>query len=584
MRNWWEKQKEEFKLQRALASRDSAAKKHRALYNAELAKTEKQAKAKGDCDPYDLLMERYNQRMNIRDNPEKFRAIEKANEKAGKQHGNATGCSMALDRLYGEKNMDNINKDNMKGRGLGAWLGRLVTGRRDSGVRATGVEAHKAHMTQTGFNHGEMQEVWKLQQCEAEIRSGALKPEEVLAREMDSFGKKYDAEKTIAKMKNQTMENRNKPAGPESTEFIEQFRWMSRERACMYERIHAEHGMDFFPQHYDNDELNTSKANAEMYPQNTNGSKTLDRLTTRVTLARAYMYSQGCTLEQIYGDTDADKALRTKYGKEMMQKLSGSMEDASKMYADIAKKLSDFPMPDMTSDAAIYENMRDIDFARNAGIDLSQIINLRDEDKENKRPYHALEQAFHDNLTDKEYERFNIMNQYSQGIVHNGIDDRITLMRTGDYSQKPVSYNKDMNGKDKAVRSPFQQMLMGLTTEKKDYIQENYVPGKKMGDGRPILHETMKYREKKEMEVARNYDYEETEKKVVGTITNDQVRQIQKQVFNPNPKPKVKVNEQAKQDFSKELLGDKKKNVATVNNHDRKGLSPPSPKKRETKI
>jgi hypothetical protein len=252
------------------------------------------------------------------------------------------------------------------------------------------------------------------------------------------------------------------------------------------------------------------------------------------------------------------------------------------MYADIAKKLSDFPMPDMTSDAAIYENMRDIDFVRNAGIDLSQIINLRDEDKEKKRPYHALEQAFHDNLTDKEYERFNIMNQYSQGIVHNGIDDRITLMRTGDYSQKPVSYNKDMNGKDKAVRSPFQQMLMGLTTEKKDYIQENYVPGKKMGDGRPILHETMKYREKKEMEVARNYDYEKTEKKVVETITNDQLRQLQKQVFNP--KPKVKVNEQVKQDYSKELLGDKRKSIATASNHDRKGFSPPSPKKRETTI
>ncbi|MCL2501373.1 MAG: hypothetical protein FWE90_13710 [Defluviitaleaceae bacterium] len=576
-KSWWNKQKEEFNLQRALASRDSAAKKHNALYKAELDKAQRQAKAKGECDPYDLLMERYNQRLNIRDNPEKFRTLDKLNAQAGKQHGNATGCSMALDGLYGEGNMNNINKDNMKGRGWGAWLGRLVTGRRDSGVRATGVAAFNTHLKETGFNSGEMQEVWKLQQCEAEIRSGALTAEEVLARGLDDFEKKYDPDQTVAKLKSQNMEGRKQTAGPESTDTIEQFRVLAQDKAAELDRKLLDHDADFFPDLYEKGVLDAQKTNKIMHPDKTNRSQTLDRINSRMTLARAYMYAQGDTMDQIYGDSKESKDLRARRGRELMGKLTGSVEETGKMYAQIAKKIIDFPTPDMSSDAMLYNNMREINFIKDASINMTQIINLRREDREDVRPRHALENAFHDNLSKLENEKFNNMTQNGQALNFNGIEARIKFLASGDYSLTPVIHE----GK-KIKRSANEQIMTVFNPERQDFIKENYVPGKKIGDIKINLKETAIVSGKKQTECLSGYNSDVMEKNITKTITNGQVREIQKQVFNP--KPKVKVNEQAKQDFSKELLGEKRKSIATVSNHDRKGFSPPSPKKRETTI
>jgi hypothetical protein len=575
IKNWWGKQKEEFNLQRVLASRDNAAKKHGVLYKTEMAKAEQRAKSKGDCDPYDLIMEKYAQRMEIRDNPKKYAAIEKLNAKTGKQQSKATGCSTVLTGLYGEGNMNKINENNMKGRGLGAWLGRLITGRRDSGVRATGKTAFDAQVKETGFNDGELKAVWKLQQCEAEIRNGTMTTEEVLSRETDSFGKKFNAEETIAKLKSQSTESRKQPAGMESAETIEKFRVMARDRAREIEEIYDKHCKDFFPQHYDNGVLDNAKANEEMSPKNTNNSKTLDRINTRASLAHAYMYSQGDTLEQIYGDSQECKDLRTKRGKEMMDKLSGSKEEAGKMYADIAKKLSDFPTPDMSSDAAIYNNMREIHFLRNASINLSQVINLRNENRDSIREYHDLEIALYKNMSETEKQRFTTMGQIGQSINYNGIEARINFMASGEYSPTP-----ELFADKKYKRTPIQQMLTVFSAERQDYIKENFIPGKKMGDNKIVFKDNVTAHDKKMLEVVNGYNSDTMEKNITNTITNEQVRQIQKQVLNP--KTKNKDSGHTRESY-KELLNENRKSISTANNNERKSITPPK-KNRETKI
>jgi hypothetical protein len=580
IKSWWSKQKEEFNLQRVLASRDSAVRKHAKLYKAEMAKTERQVKAKGECDPYDLIMEKYARRMDISDNPEKYSAIDKQNAKAGKQHGNATGCSSILSDLYGEQNMNNIGKNDMKGRGLGAWLGRLVTGRRDSGVRATGMAAFDTHTKETGFNDGERRAVWKLQQKENEIRSGTMTVEEVLKLDAEDFDKKYDALETITKLKNQSLESRNQPATMESAETVEKFRVLARDRARELDEIHERHCMDFFPQHYVNGVLDTQKVNAQMYPQHTNNAKNLDRINTRATLAQAYMYSQGDTLEQIYGDTKECKDLRTKRGKEMMEKLTGSKEEAGKFYADIAKKLADFPTPDMSSDAAIYNNMREIHFMSNTGINLTQIINLRDESRDVVRQQHDLEIAFHKNISPQECTRFNNMTQNSQSLMFNGIEARISRMTAGQYSLTP-----ELHADKKYQQSSMKQILTVFGAERQGYITENLVPGKKSGDNKPILRESALANDKKLNELAGTKP-EVIEKNITDTITNEQVRQIQKQVLSA--KPKVKTDESSRKPYSKEELFENKKNNVkkreSVNENDKnieRKKSETSPKKRE---
>jgi hypothetical protein len=241
------------------------------------------------------------------------------------------------------------------------------------------------------------------------------------------------------------------------------------------------------------------------------------------------------------------------------------------MFAGILKKLSDFPNPDMTSDAMLYKNMRDFSFIRDASIDVSQIINLRDENRDEVRERHPFENAVHKHITPKEYDKFSNMLDSSQATYYNGIVARMNYITSGDYSLTPeLPTDKSLQ------RSPAQQIFVLFNAERQDYIKENYKPGSKMGDNKRTYKDTVNVHSQRQMELYGKY--EEMEQYITKTITNAQVRDIKKEVLKPEPK--VKDNENSRENFSKQLLNANKKVV--INQSEKKNTLPQ--KNREVKL
>ncbi|MCL2603796.1 MAG: hypothetical protein FWD90_04895 [Defluviitaleaceae bacterium] len=468
IRKWWETFKAEYRFQRDTAARDNAARQFDTL---------DRARGKTPKDKADLG---------------------KLAEKVHRLNGEVENTSKNIQDLYGEKNADNVAKNNGKGRGLGALLGRIASWRSLSSARASGQKAF------TGFQ-----------------------------------------EESI----------RDNPAPIEAQDTVSQFNKMAKER-YNNEIIFAkeQHDKEFFPQFYTDGKYNQNKAVNDMQETNTNGSKTLGRVSSRVSLAQMYMYSQGCTIDQIYGNTQESKDLRARYGREMMDKLTGPLDETGKMYADIAKKLSDFPIPDMSSDAALYNNMREIDFINNSSINFTQDLDLRNEAAQDKAPYSPLEQAFHNHLSEEDFKKLDKATQCGQSLHWNGISDRIAYMVSDEYSLSPdkvIDHGTDLSKRTGVIHY----------TGRVDAIREQFKPGDKLCDGKATLPGSI------EAMVTKSGELSSKANNVIinmqtETITNGQVKQIKQQVLNA--KPKIKTDDSARKPYPKEELFGNSKNKNSI--------------------
>jgi hypothetical protein len=258
----------------------------------------------------------------------------------------------------------------------------------------------------------------------------------------------------------------------------------------------------------------------------------------------------------------------------MMEKLTGPMEGAGKMYADIAKKLNDFPVPDMSSDAALYNNMREINFINKSSINFTQNMGMRDENAVEKEPHSPLEQAFHRHISESDFKKLDKTIQSGQSIHWYGIPDRFEYMVSNEYSVNP---NKAIvPDLDLSKRTGVVHYADSIET-----IKQRYKPGTKISDSNAILQESMEAMVIKSGELSAK-----GEQKVIQmqneSITNGQVKQIKQQVLNA--KPKVKTDDTSRRPYPKEKLFESNnnnvKNRESINqntktNEQRKGITPP---------
>ncbi|MCL2501374.1 MAG: hypothetical protein FWE90_13715 [Defluviitaleaceae bacterium] len=470
IRKWWETFKAEYRFQRDTAARNNAARQFDVLDKAKEKTPEDKAK------------------------------LNQLVGKVNRLNGEMENTSKSIQDLYGEKNADNVAKNNGKGRGLGALLGRIVSLRSLSSARASGSQAF-----------------------------GSFQEESI----------------------------RDKPAPLESENTLRQFSNMAKERYTNDILFSKEnHDKDFFPQFYTGGKYDKDKAVKDMHDEKTNGSKTLGRVNSRVSLAQMYMYSQGCTIDQIYGNTQDCQELRAKYGKELMEKLTGPIDETGKMYAVIAKKLNDFPIPEMDSDAALYNNMREIDFIKNSSINFTQDMGLRDENAVEKAPYSPLEQAFHKHISDKDFQKFEKMVQSGQSLHWNGLSDRLAYMISDEYSVSPdKKFDPDTELSKRTGVIHYANRV--------DTIKEQYKPGAKLSESKATLNESMEAMVTKSGELS-SKSLENVVKMQTETITNGQVKQIKQQVLNA--KPKIKTDDSSRKPYPKENLFEDNKNRNSVNN------------------
>jgi hypothetical protein len=197
--------------------------------------------------------------------------------------------------------------------------------------------------------------------------------------------------------------------------------------------------------------------------ENIGGLQTLNRRASRLSMARLYMYSKNCSLDQIYGDSPANEALRKQHGKELTEiLLSGDADKIGKLYADIGKSVMNFPMPDISSDAALFKNMREINFLYSI-VDYQQSMDFRAETGlkrdtvtfrplthengkvlrpplENMHELNPVEKAFREHTTEEEQSRISAMMQNNSGMKEYGVYDRL-LFITEEFYSNPTSDN-----------------------------------------------------------------------------------------------------------------------------------------------
>ncbi|MCL2216005.1 MAG: hypothetical protein FWB91_03175 [Defluviitaleaceae bacterium] len=314
----------------------------------------------------------------------------------------------------------------------------------------------------------------------------------------------------------------------EAAKIVESFQGMAKERADWLDNMPSTLDKDFFPHLYENGKLD-SKRESSMKADNMGGLGTLDRNGSRISLAQMYMLSKGDSLDDMYENTQTARDLRQQRGKELMGILkSQDPEKMGEMFADIGKSLADFPVPDVTSDAAIYKNMRQVNFITNAGINFNQIMNAR---PDGNTDYTPVEQAYRNNMTQKDWLRADTAVMAAQALKANGVTARIDVMGKGEYTLSP---KEDGNASDSSYSFNRQRVEAIEYSNRKDFIKANYKPGTKLGDCGQLLEKSNKVMtpmiQKRGME-----DPGILQKELSGTITNDEIRQIQKQVPGLQP-------------------------------------------------
>ena len=410
----------EWQMQKAVSERDKAAAAFRALNDVEMSKIDKELDSK---EPFDIAMAKYAHRIKAKHVQNPTSEYERASANlAGKKEA-VDELSEKLAKLRGDKTSDAVSANNHEGRGFMAAIGRFVFGRLFASSRAEAASNHDHLVNKEGFGEEEKR-LWKLKQHEKLIRDGTEKLETA-----HTLGTKkaYNHEEAMYLYESTYG---NDPDGATAKHFQDAAKLRARQTADTRER----HDRDFFPQLYGNHTgISRSKVDYLMAPEKTGGLQKLDSAEVRGSLAQMYMFSKGYSIDEIYMDSPEARAQRIKCGRELRGILASRPSEIGVMLSAISKKIADSPMPDMTSDLAIYKNMPEIDFYSSAGLNFRKIMpysegNLKNRD--NALGYYNFSAGF-DRMNAERYDK---IFQSCEAISANGVTGRIALMRCGGYA------------------------------------------------------------------------------------------------------------------------------------------------------
>jgi hypothetical protein len=341
-----------------------------------------------------------------------------------------------------------IKARNGRGRGIGGFLGRLATGRLTSSSR------RKDSVVQERFDN--------------EVADGF----EETRKNYEWVEKNYSA---LEKHDMSVAEGRE-----HQKQYMREFSEAGVERGKQLKDAAEAHDRDFYPDLFDKNEIGEMIPKAMptirdiMANENMSGLNTLGRQDSRISLARLYMISKGCTIDQIFENTPEGSARRSQYGKEMMEEIKKGPENCGKMFADMGKAYADLPVPDISSDAAILKNMRDIETIRTMGIDFNQIMVMRKEGS--TRELNPVEAAYEKNTTKEERDKTKAALDMNTALHYLG-HLRATVIKDGtldpDYKMpKPSPYHN--------------LMYAGFSQKHRAFIENNIRPGMKMSEGGEI--------------------------------------------------------------------------------------------------
>ena len=211
----------------------------------------------------------------------------------------------------------------------------------------------------------------------------------------------------------------------------------------------------------------------ELAPKNISNLRTMDRAPSRVNFARMYMLSKGDSFEQIYADTPEAQELRKNRGKELMGIMHGGPKGIGKMFADMSKALSEYPMPDVSNDAALCKNRDEIWFIANAGINFVQVMG-----KESNAPVRdAYKKAAGSNFKSGELAVRRAMCLQTEGVL-----GRIDIMAYEDYSPSIAVPDKKNLVNSQRPKALFEADYYVRNTQR---ISELFQPGVPLGKGSP---------------------------------------------------------------------------------------------------
>lgn len=166
---WLSSQKTQFDMQRLTARRNAAAASYMAYQDKAFAEID--AQPEKDADTYDKWVDRYAFRKNEQERLNAGKAPEY--EAIGELNYGFSGKLKDLDLDTAEKY---IKDPYQKGTGLGAFVGRLVTGRMSAEARENGAKTYERLVKDTMFAQAEEKDLAKLAEARPMARHGdALK-------------------------------------------------------------------------------------------------------------------------------------------------------------------------------------------------------------------------------------------------------------------------------------------------------------------------------------------------------------------------------------------------------------------------
>ena len=520
--DWWGVQKAEYDIQQSISERDSAARDLMSKFDNEMKKVEKEAEFEGLTNPYDIAMAKYARRLDIAENPGKYPELDECWKRVDDGQNDFRFHSSELVDQRQEDSLDKTYANNAKGRGIGAWIGRIFFGRSSAQSREQGVNAYQRYLKETGFADQEIQEIEKLRQAEAEIRAGKVTIDEVLKRENLTKRERGDV---IKEALIDAYGERRFEGLAEKQEKIEAFGALAQERASDLKASIPDHDLDAFPMLYDYNKADDVYIRKEenIYTQFTPyDSKLLETPESRIALLRLYMYSKGHSLDEIYAQTDESAKLRADEGVNLVFDLRKSPKEVGKLLQNMGRELAKFPIPDMTSDAAIYNNMREIEFVSGSSNLLSSKIRGTD----------ALAKGYITSFpnTSKMRDRKAYIDtaiEMGMSIDTLGVKGRLDLMREGAFTMSAVGSTFDSDN----LSAPQWADAIHYT-DCLPFIKREFTPGENLGDGEKFYKNCLEAQQKAILQKTRDEDEAELMERFDDTITQAGVMKMQREVLD----------------------------------------------------
>ena len=489
--DWFKSQRAERELRESVMRRDSEAADLQKLYNEEMKKVEEESRLEGRGNPYDVAMAKYYRQIDIQRNPQKYPQITEKSNALNKLREEVVAGVENMKELRGDDFSlgDMFKKD--KSRSIGAWIGRFFYGHKTGHDHKAGEKSLKSCKDFERSETDIKKDVFWLSRREKDIRENTTSVNAVIKQVRKNEKKMIEEEMAKpgeglirggAAMGMRALDAYQRfesDYGPSSIEerkekakIVEDFRVEAQRRASDLHIKTGEHDRDFFPQFYNGTKMvDDAKIDEESKKLEINGAKKMDRYGDRAALGRMYMLSKGDSMDQIFGNTPENQALRRSRGREVEEILKSNPENIGKMYAEIGKAFADFPIPDMTSDLALSKNMRDIKF-------IEEVVGCMYEKSPGDDP---IDNAYKKNLSPDDAKRIEAALMMGLAIYQNGVTDRINLMHAGAYSLAPELCGTNLN--KQGVQKPSWPLALHYG-KRISQISENFVPDTKIGDSK----------------------------------------------------------------------------------------------------